>query len=257
MWLADLHVHSSFSDGKMSIPELVDFYGQKGFGCIAVTDHVCEEKSFIGKAASYLNQCMDRERFPAYLDLLTHEARRAKETYNMVVIPGFELSKNSISNHRSAHILGIGISRYMSADGDPVDLARAIRNQGGLAIVAHPVSTRSWEPQTYYLWSRRKELALEFDAWEVASGKHLFHEVLASGLPMIATSDLHQPRQVNSWKTQFRCDRNQESILEAIRKQELNFVFYQEKEVENLVLHRNNYLAVNTRRFIGATFLPH
>ncbi|NJM10303.1 MAG: PHP domain-containing protein, partial [Bdellovibrionaceae bacterium] len=39
MFLADLHVHSNFSDGHLSISELVDFYGQRGFGAIAVTDH--------------------------------------------------------------------------------------------------------------------------------------------------------------------------------------------------------------------------
>lgn len=29
MLLTDLHVHSTFSDGKMTIAELVDFYGQR------------------------------------------------------------------------------------------------------------------------------------------------------------------------------------------------------------------------------------
>ncbi len=55
MILADLHVHSTFSDGKLTIAELVDFYGTLGFGCIAITDHICEEKSFLGIAASYLD----------------------------------------------------------------------------------------------------------------------------------------------------------------------------------------------------------
>ena len=62
----------------------------------------------------------------------------------MVLIPGFELSKNSVSNHRSAHVLGLGLLDsvdFMWADGDVTQLIQGIHAQGGLAIAAHPVST--------------------------------------------------------------------------------------------------------------------
>ena len=229
MIMADLHVHSNFSDGRMSIPELVDFYGARGFGCIAVTDHVCEDRTFLGKAASYLNCTLTRATFPLYLEILRSEAERAWHQYDMVVIPGFELTKNSWSNHRSAHVLGIGIDSWVSADGDITDLARAIRAQGALAVAAHPVLTRKFEPQTLHLGGRREELKDEFDAWEVASGKILFPEVMTSGLPMIATSDLHHAGQINAWKTVLECERHPEAVLEAIRKQRLSFKFYQER----------------------------
>lgn len=228
MFLADLHVHSNFSDGQMSIPELVDFYGSRGFGAIGITDHICEDRTFLGLAAGYLKLSLSEATFPLYMEILKSEAARAKRDYDMVVIPGFELSKNSWFNHRSAHILGLGISEFMTADGDIKDLARAIRAQGALAIAAHPVSTRKLEPQTYHLWNRREELKNEFDAWEVASGPHFFHEVHESGLPLIATSDLHRANQIESWKTQFHCERTQEAIFKAIRNQELQFTFYRE-----------------------------
>lgn len=119
----------------------------------------------------------------------------------MIVLPGFELSKNSWSNHRSAHILGIGVNAFIDPGADVLDLARAIRAQDALAVAAHPVTTGKTEPQTLHLWSRRDELKAEFDAWEVASGETLFEQVGDSGLPMIATSDLHLPRHINGWKT--------------------------------------------------------
>lgn len=228
MMLADLHVHSTFSDGKMTIPEIVDFYGGRGFGCIAITDHICEDKTFLGKAASYLNCTLTEATFPIYMEILRSEKERAWDRYKMVLIPGFELSKNSWLNQRSAHILGLGIDSYVSADGDIVDLARAIRAQGGIAIAAHPVSTQKFEPQTFHLWNRRWELAQEIDAWEVASGAHLFEEVKKSGLPVIATSDLHHPKQINAWKTVFDCERHPEAVLEAVRKQRLEVRFYEE-----------------------------
>jgi PHP domain len=200
MFLADLHVHSNFSDGQMSLPELVDFYGSRGFGAVAVTDHICEKRTFLGQAADYLNLSLNEQNFLEYLDILADEAKRAWRAYRMVVIPGFELSKNSWFNHRSAHILGLGISRFMTADGDIKDLARSIRAQE------------------------------EFDAWEVASGPHFFTEVQESGLPLLATSDLHRKTQIESWKTVFTCERSQSAIFEAIRKQDLGFAFYREPQ---------------------------
>lgn len=229
-FLADLHVHTNFSDGKLSIPQVIDFYGSRGFGCIAVTDHVCEDRTFLGVAASYLNLALTAETFPTYLESLREEAERAWRQYRMVVIPGFELSKNSWFNHRSAHILGLGVHEFVTADGSIRELIRAIRDQGALSIAAHPVSTGKFEPQTFHLWSRRDELAFEFDAWEVASGPRLFEEVLESGLPLVASSDFHHPGQINAWKTVFECERHPEAILEAVREQNLSFRFYSETQ---------------------------
>jgi len=227
MFLADLHVHSNFSDGHLSISGLVDFYGRLEFGAIAVTDHVCEQNTFLGRAARYLDKTLTPESFIAYQEELEFERRRAWRVYGLVLIPGVELTKNSFFNHRSAHVLGLGVRDFISAELEPVAAAREIRASGGCAIAAHPVPTRRFEAQTFYLWNRREELREEFDAWEVASGKVLFNEVKSERLPVIANSDLHHPSQVESWKTVFDCERSEEAILNAIRKQELDLVYYQ------------------------------
>lgn len=228
MFLADFHIHSTFSDGRLAIPEIVDLYGQRGFGAIAITDHLCEERSFIGIAARFLNRTLTPATFPLYQNILRSEAVRAWEQYRMVLIPGVELTQNTVRNSRSAHVLGLGITDYIQAEPDVRDLARSIRAQGGLAIAAHPVNTQRREKQTYHLWDRREELRAEFDAWEVASGPHLFQEVFSSGLPLIASSDLHHPKQLRSWKSGFTCERNQAEIFKAIRSQNITFHFYAE-----------------------------
>ena len=242
MYLADLHIHSTFSDGKLSIPELVDLYGTLGFGAIAVTDHLCEQSTLIGKAAKYIGHTLTPATYPIYREILKSEAERAWDQYRMVLIPGFELSKNSILNHRSAHILALGVTEFIPADGDVLELARTIRAKGGLAIAAHPVSTRKIEKQTYHLWDRRRELADEFDAWEVASGPYLFDEVLHSNLPKLATSDLHRPQQLTAWKTAFDCERHPEAIMDAIKNQNLSLRFYDEVKHDDLGnwLHARN-----------------
>ena len=164
MLLTDLHIHSTFSDGKLTIPEIVDFYGKRGFGAIAITDHLCESETVLGKAARYLNTTLTEANFPLYLEILRSETERARRLYGMVVIPGFELTKNNVLNHRSAHIVALGLTKFIRADGDVADLARHVREAGGRAVAAHPVHTRKVEKQTYHLWDRREELANAFDA---------------------------------------------------------------------------------------------
>ena len=226
MFLADLHVHSRFSDGRMTIPELIDFYGRRGFGAIAITDHICEAGTFLGLAARYMNWTLVRANFGHYLDVIREEGERARKLYDMVVIPGFELSQNSLSHHRSAHILGLGVSGFVDASGEIETLVDRIRGQGALSVAAHPLSTGKTELQTLHLWGRREELKDRFDAWEVGSGAFWFDEVRRSGLPMLATSDLHHAGQINSWKSVFHCERHPEAILDAVRRQRLDFHFY-------------------------------
>lgn len=228
---ADLHVHSTYSDGKMTLSELVDFYGQRGFGAIAVTDHICEEQGLLGFAARSLNYTLEQTQFASYMAEIQFEAERAWDLYQLLLIPGFEISKNSIINQRSAHLLGIGVSDWVSADGPVEEICKAIRAQGAVTVAAHPVSTGAWEPQTLHLWSRREELRDAFDAWEVASGPRLFQPVLESGLPMLANSDLHHAKQIQSWKTRFPIRKGHQTvdeILYCIRRQKLSFDFFRD-----------------------------
>lgn len=228
MFLADFHIHSTHSDGHLKLAEVIDFYGSRGFGAIAVTDHLCETHSFLGRAAHWLERTLTPENFSLYVDELKAETQRAKDQYNMIVIPGFEITKNSLSFHKSAHILALGVTEFISAEGDICEIIDQIHDLGGLAIAAHPVPTGKIEAQTLHLWDRRIELADKFDAWEVASGSVLFDPVAQSGLPLIANSDLHHPRQMSSWKNRLNCERHSEAILDAIKLQQLDFTYYHE-----------------------------
>ncbi|HEY8279720.1 MAG TPA: PHP domain-containing protein [Bdellovibrionota bacterium] len=230
MFLADFHVHTNMSDGKMPLPDVVDLFGSRGLGAVAITDHLCENRSVLGRASRYLKCSLTEENFAEHMANIKKEGARAWKQYGMLVIPGFEITKNSISNHRSAHMLALGTDQYVDPNLDIIDICKQVRGFGGVTIAAHPVSTRKLEKQTFHLWDRREELRPYFDAWEVASGPHLFDEVLHSGLPMIASSDLHHPKQMTSWKSALRCEKSQDAILEAIRRQELSFAFYEDAE---------------------------
>jgi len=137
--LADFHMHSNLSDGSLSIRQLVDLYGSFGFGAIAITDHLCEQNTFLGKAAKYLDKTLKESNFNHYLELIHEEAERAKKLYNMIVIPGVEITKNSLLNHRSAHILILGVNKYNPAELEIDKSLKEDKKQRGVYLGAPPV----------------------------------------------------------------------------------------------------------------------
>ncbi len=224
--LCDFHIHSNYSDGQLSISEIVDLFGRNGFGAIAITDHLCESNSLLGQAARILDRTLTEGSFPLYIDEIREQRERAWKQYGMLLIPGFELTKNSVLNSRSAHMVILGVEEFLSANNEVTDLLKAVREKGGLSIAAHPVCTGHLELQTYYLWNKRRELSEYFDAWEVASGHQIFEPVAKSGLPVIANSDMHHPSKISSYKTTLSCERHEQAIFRAIRQQDLNVTYF-------------------------------
>lgn len=220
---SDLHIHSQFSDGKLSIPEIVDLYGKKGYGAIAITDHLCEKNSLIGQVSHHLKYSLTKSTFPFYIETIKYESMRAWEQYGMLLLPGFEITKNSFINHRSAHILIIGCEEYIAPELPVEEILSTAKKFGALTVAAHPFDTGDFEFQTYYLWSRRENFKNCIDAWEVNSRKKICKEILNSGLPLLANSDFHNKTHMSSWKTKVFCDKNISSLFESIRMQKIDF----------------------------------
>lgn len=238
MFLGDFHIHSTFSDGSLTIPEIVDLYGQHGFGAIAITDHICDNLSLIGNASRFLNKTLCESSFKLYREIIKSEQQRAWQTYGMLLIPGFEITVNRVKSHDSYHLIILGVDDFISANLPLEQLIEKTKEQNGLVIAAHPVHTGKIEKQTYYLWKNRNSLKNKIDAWEVASGKRFFSEVKESGLSLIANSDLHHRRHFHSWKTVFNCNRNTQSVFKAIKEQTIQFIYYQGEKHD---LHNSSY----------------
>lgn len=201
-WLAaDLHLHTNFSDGKLSVREVVDLHGRAGYKVIAITDHVAEVHTLFGKIAHHLRYTVSRATFQKYLDEVRREGERAERRYGMRVLFGYEISKNSLANDRSAHLLILGHEKLIPAEGEVEDILRTARAAGALTIAAHPFHTGELEFQSFHLWSRRKKLAPLVDAWETSYRKRMIPDVYTSGLPLIASSDFHHPGHFEGWKS--------------------------------------------------------
>lgn len=66
--LSDLHIHSTYSDGKLSIREIIDLYGRAKFDVIAITDHLCESNNLIGYVSHKLKRSISEDNFGLYMD---------------------------------------------------------------------------------------------------------------------------------------------------------------------------------------------
>ncbi|MBN2096931.1 MAG: PHP domain-containing protein [Candidatus Omnitrophica bacterium] len=103
---ADLHLHSTFSDGTFSPEELVNLAQGKGLCCIAITDH--DEVSAIAPASAAGKSC------------------------GLEVIPGVELSAEI--DDCEVHILGYFIDWQASWFQQRLEKIRAVREKRIFAI---------------------------------------------------------------------------------------------------------------------------
>jgi hypothetical protein len=223
--LCDFHAHTRWSDGRLSVREVIDLYGKTGhFDVIAITDHILMERDLlarVGRLASlgYRNYSVTEERFAAYLDEIETEAIRAKRLYGMLVIPGAEITQNHIRSRKNSHIVGLNLKKWISADQPAEKILQEIRRQGALSIACHPHhrTTRRVEIGTCYLWDHRKRVASLVDVWEAANRDDLFSVTSLKHYPYVANSDFHKPKHLYSWKTLVRCEKNWDAIAEALR----------------------------------------
>src|SRR5688572_8137351 len=165
--LCDFHVHTRWSDGKLTIGEVVDLYGSSGkFDVIAITDHILMKNDLLARAGRLATlgrraYGVRKDDFEAYLADIRQEAKRALKTYGMLVIPGAEITQNRLRGKKNSHVIALDIKEYISADQTAAEILRAIRRQGGVSIACHPHhrTTRRIEISTCYLWDHREELS--------------------------------------------------------------------------------------------------
>lgn len=221
MLLCDFHTHTNYSDGKLTVAELVDLYGKMGFDCVCITDHLADPRRLIGKLARLSNLTLSPDQLGEYFEVIAREAARAWRKYGMIVMAGIEFNKDGYSKKTSAHLLGIDLKGPVSAALDLKETIAMIHAQRGLAVASHPHIMKSeWGKNTLYLWDHHEEFAPLLDAWEIANRNDIFSPIGLKKFPFLANSDFHKPKHIYSWKTLLHCEKNAEAIKECIRKNE-------------------------------------
>lgn len=216
--LCDLHTHTTWSDGKLSVPEIVDFYGQRGFDALCITDHLCDPKRLIGKLVNLTGLVIPPGELDAYFEEIEREKKRAWAKYDLLLMTGVEFNKDGYTAKTSTHLLGVDLKQPIDPSLDIKGLIAEIHAQGALAIASHPHEMKSeWGKDTLYLWENVDEYAPLIDVWEVANRNDIFNPIGLKKLPFMANSDFHKPKHIHSWKTVLYCEKEAEAIKHCLR----------------------------------------
>jgi hypothetical protein len=192
---------------------------------IAITDRILMKRDLLGRASRL-----------ATFGLKHFSVRESDSRHTSKTLPsrgsarcasttcsscrGAEITQNHIRSKKNSHIVGLNLSRFVSADQPAEDILREIRRQGAVTIACHPHHrpTRRVEIGTCYLWNNRKRLTSLVDVWEAANRDDLFSVTSLKHFPYVANSDFHKPKHLYSWKTLLRAEKNWEAIARALRE---------------------------------------
>ena len=212
--LCELHAHTTWSDGSLGVRELVDLYGQNGFDVLAVTDHVIRtEDPFTLGGRRYVHA----SNFDAYLDELGREAPRALARYDLLVVPGLELTFNAYDPRRAGHGVAIGLREFVHVDGGLEQALRAARSAGAALVAAHPAQPDRLDTRRTCLFATEPSTRALVDRFELFNRNTLYGWVADAGLPGIATGDFHRPEHLATWKTLLPCAKDERAVVEYLR----------------------------------------
>jgi predicted metal-dependent phosphoesterase TrpH len=213
--LCELHAHSTWSDGDLNLAELVDLYGESGFDVLCITDHVgrtgWEDPRW---------RVRDAASFARYLEEVEREARRARVTYGLLVVPGLELTYDDEDPLLAAHAVAVGLPTLVGMD-DGLECALAdARSAGAALIAAHPYapSTAQGAVRATARWAAGGHaLADLVDRYELVNRRDVFAWVAESGLSGVATGDFHRHEHLSTWKTLLPCAQTERCIVDYLR----------------------------------------
>jgi predicted metal-dependent phosphoesterase TrpH len=206
--LCELHAHTTWSDGALSIREVCDLYGRHGFDVLAITDHTA------------LRAHVQTDDFAAYIAEIEHEGERARRLYGLLVLPGLELTYDTLEPETAGHALAIGLRAFVGMGAGLEAALRAARAQGAALVAAHPYSL-----DEALLGSRpTAAFAADPDRWtplldrfELFNRDTVFPWIAEAGLPAVATGDFHIPAHFATWKTMLPCAKDEQVVVDYLR----------------------------------------
>jgi predicted metal-dependent phosphoesterase TrpH len=213
--LCELHAHTTWSDGDLSIRELVDLYGTNGFDVLCITDHV-------GRSGEWRDprwRITGPASFSEYLRELEHEAGRARVEYGLLVMPGLELTYDDHDPLLAAHAVAVGLRNFVGVDGG-LELALSGARAGGAALIAAHPFTPAAAPNSRGTarWAAAGlALADLVDRYELINRRDVFPWVAQAGLRGVASGDFHRLEHLTTWKTLLPCMRTERAIVDYLR----------------------------------------
>jgi predicted metal-dependent phosphoesterase TrpH len=216
--LCELHAHTTWSDGVLSIRELVDLYGSSGFDVLVVTDHALREED-PWPSANPGGSWVSGENHAAYVEAIEAEADRARSLYDLLLVPGLELTYNDPNPDLAAHAVALGLRPFVSVDQGLPEAMSEARRHGAAIVAAHPHAETSEKPArtTRRFWREWPRLGGLIDRFELFNQREVFGWVANAGLPAIASGDFHRPEHLSSWKTLLPCEKSEAAVVAYLR----------------------------------------
>lgn len=211
--LCELHAHTTWSDGVLTVAQLVDLYGRNGFDVLAVTDHVVREDDPFCAGMQYVTAA----NFEAYLDELADEAARARDMYDLLLVPGVELSLNAHDPRRAAHALALGLREFVDLERGFDQALVEARTGGAALIAAHPAPVERLDHRRTAYFAAEPRARELVDRFELFNRNELFAWVADSRLPGVATGDFHRPEHLATWKTLLPCQSDECAVVAYLR----------------------------------------
>jgi predicted metal-dependent phosphoesterase TrpH len=210
--LCELHAHTTWSDGALTLTELVDLYGRHEFDVLCITDHTLR--------SNLARYPLQPQTYPHYLAAIEREARRAREQYGLLVIPGVELTHLAADRDDAGHALAIGLRDHCSLDHGLEPAMGVARDAGAAIVAAHPHGPRddpNYARTTRWFSRNWRSLDGLVDRYELFNREQTFEWVAAAGLPGIASGDFHRPEHLRTWKTLLPCAKTEEAVVAYLR----------------------------------------
>jgi 3',5'-nucleoside bisphosphate phosphatase len=214
--LCELHAHTRWSDGALTLTELVDLYGTNGFDVLAVTDHVVRREP-----PEALPFGVHAGNHAAYLAEVAAQAERARRDYDLLVLPGLELTYDDPDPFVSAHAVAVGLRDSVALDDGLEPALAGARQVGAALIAAHPYRHGDGDlppARPTQRFSRDwVELSPLVDRWELFNRRELFGWVAERELPAVASGDFHRPEHLFGWKTLLPCAKREDAVVDYLR----------------------------------------
>lgn len=208
--LCELHAHTTWSDGSLSLPELVDLYGNAGFDVLCVTDH-----SVAGRAAI---DHVHAGNYDAYLAAIEAEAARALASHDLLVLPGLELTYDGPSPEDSAHAVAVGLRGHVGLDDGIEEAMVQAREAGAALIAAHPSEPGQRAGRGTTRFANEPAWAVSMvDRFELVNRHDFFPWVAEARLPAVAAGDFHRHQHLATWKTALPCGKDEDEIIDFLR----------------------------------------
>ena len=183
---------------------------------LCVTDHVLRSDDPWHRPET----CVHEACFGGYLAAVEAEASRALALHGLLVVPGLELTHNHVDPDLAAHAVAIGLREHVSPDVGLIGSLVAAREAGAALIAAHPHGPdRRLGPArvTRRFWRDWDALAPLVHRAELFNGADVYGWVAASGVPAVASGDVHAVEHLSSWKTLLPCGKDEEEVVAYLR----------------------------------------